>query len=1134
MLMYNDGVMKANFVSTAEAAKILGVSRITVFNKIKTNKIPAIKIGRNFVIRKDDVLKVVEELLTNGQKRSAIRKIVKHHQTKKARRELLLSPTFTSPSFSILSPPHRALLTMTKRILLPLSSLILFIALFGGLRNLPLAVGYLEKQVGRLATAPQSLFQAKPVWELAPFTAKASTIKIILTHKLIAWWQTLANQTLAYSEEVRRWAESSLANLKTIWSPTLPRASQKLVAQAVVIPLNLTTIEKITAQMATGKIVDQWEINRLTGLKIYSRLAYASINQIRWYGGHLADRATTVPQAGQLVLSYASSYVTGTGIILVDSLDQSRLKWRNFITTNKRQVASTYVALSLWPDNFHQGTARLAMVGVATGNGIEQRWQSFFTSNQQKILAVDAYLTISKERLFNTASLNLALARVSAEKQITRQLSLTRSVWYHLTAPITANLIRGKLALADSLDLNRVFWQNLVLGGEQKIIIASFSSAQSWQSDVETSLALIISLGWKSENLAKNNWLAVSDSWHESFKNGINHLTRMGMETKNLAGNGLGTVSSWRRNITQSFAGLASTPMRAKNWATQKLTTVVSSSHNQVTKAVNNLVLVKNDSQQIFMAGQQLILKTFARAGMLSQSTSAWLGAHNLNWLALGVNTQKRLVTAYSSFNYSWHNILTKSVSNLAMIKSGMVNWSASRAVLLKKQQGKLDKAASLAKINTTHTWQTANVKIKLAAENTTLGVKTTGVRLSNWVGYEGESIHDTYDGLVSVTARAAVNLGHTLAALTRQADQEISLAGQTLAANLVYVGKQTTRLAATNVASVHQGYADSLSDSALIALGVAGKMIASGYQTKELMSFTTLTLAQKLLAARSAMIITAEQQVHFSAGWLAKTAVELDQEIRLTLGRYQAATQLAGVNFRATLSQTGIRLGLIAKDTLSTYRSGSTATTQSFNQLTTVFYLTGDKLSTNVQQSLSAKIATNVSEPLARLREQGVATAGQIDNGFLLWYEEYILRWWNRVADIFYHTGHNALASWSDFIHGRQKQTVGVAVNSDLKDQIKQEVMDEIKQQMTGAASQTVFNQVTGASGNQTTGLVVIPESGTPALNELEKQQIQRAFSDKVVIYLDRGGKTGVIQPVFKNSVGNRYLFILTPISNQ
>ncbi len=74
--------MKTDFVSTSEAAKILGVSRITVFNRIKLGKIPAVKVGRNFVIRKSDVLKAAGELLTSGQKRDidkAIKRATKQY-----------------------------------------------------------------------------------------------------------------------------------------------------------------------------------------------------------------------------------------------------------------------------------------------------------------------------------------------------------------------------------------------------------------------------------------------------------------------------------------------------------------------------------------------------------------------------------------------------------------------------------------------------------------------------------------------------------------------------------------------------------------------------------------------------------------------------------------------------------------------------------------------------------------------------------------------------------------------------------------------------------------------------------------------------------------------------------------------
>ena len=49
------------FYSTVEVAKLLGISRIAVFKNIKSGKIKAKKVGRNFIIDRDDI----EDLLTN-------------------------------------------------------------------------------------------------------------------------------------------------------------------------------------------------------------------------------------------------------------------------------------------------------------------------------------------------------------------------------------------------------------------------------------------------------------------------------------------------------------------------------------------------------------------------------------------------------------------------------------------------------------------------------------------------------------------------------------------------------------------------------------------------------------------------------------------------------------------------------------------------------------------------------------------------------------------------------------------------------------------------------------------------------------------------------------------------------------
>lgn len=64
------------FLSTVEVARLLRVSRIAVFKKIKSGEIKAEKIGRNYIISKDEVLKALG--LEIGEKsKKEIDKIVK-------------------------------------------------------------------------------------------------------------------------------------------------------------------------------------------------------------------------------------------------------------------------------------------------------------------------------------------------------------------------------------------------------------------------------------------------------------------------------------------------------------------------------------------------------------------------------------------------------------------------------------------------------------------------------------------------------------------------------------------------------------------------------------------------------------------------------------------------------------------------------------------------------------------------------------------------------------------------------------------------------------------------------------------------------------------------------------------------
>jgi len=67
------------FFSTAEAAELLGMSRVQVFRKIKAGEIPAQKVGRNFVIAAEDLLNAPLTDETKKQITRAVEKAAKEY-----------------------------------------------------------------------------------------------------------------------------------------------------------------------------------------------------------------------------------------------------------------------------------------------------------------------------------------------------------------------------------------------------------------------------------------------------------------------------------------------------------------------------------------------------------------------------------------------------------------------------------------------------------------------------------------------------------------------------------------------------------------------------------------------------------------------------------------------------------------------------------------------------------------------------------------------------------------------------------------------------------------------------------------------------------------------------------------------
>jgi len=69
-------------VSTTELAEILGISRISVFKRIKSGKLKACKVGRSFYIARKDLPEVLGTIVGEKEKKDindAVTKAVKQY-----------------------------------------------------------------------------------------------------------------------------------------------------------------------------------------------------------------------------------------------------------------------------------------------------------------------------------------------------------------------------------------------------------------------------------------------------------------------------------------------------------------------------------------------------------------------------------------------------------------------------------------------------------------------------------------------------------------------------------------------------------------------------------------------------------------------------------------------------------------------------------------------------------------------------------------------------------------------------------------------------------------------------------------------------------------------------------------------
>ena len=73
---------KAGYLSLSQIAKILGISRIAVYKKVKKGQIKAVKIGRMYVVSEEEFSKILGSSLDKKTKQEidkAVRRVVKEY-----------------------------------------------------------------------------------------------------------------------------------------------------------------------------------------------------------------------------------------------------------------------------------------------------------------------------------------------------------------------------------------------------------------------------------------------------------------------------------------------------------------------------------------------------------------------------------------------------------------------------------------------------------------------------------------------------------------------------------------------------------------------------------------------------------------------------------------------------------------------------------------------------------------------------------------------------------------------------------------------------------------------------------------------------------------------------------------------
>ena len=68
-MLTNKRIFEKEYYSAPEIAKLLGVSRVAIFKKIKSGQIQAEKIGRNYIIPKEEYATILGTFVSENRKK---------------------------------------------------------------------------------------------------------------------------------------------------------------------------------------------------------------------------------------------------------------------------------------------------------------------------------------------------------------------------------------------------------------------------------------------------------------------------------------------------------------------------------------------------------------------------------------------------------------------------------------------------------------------------------------------------------------------------------------------------------------------------------------------------------------------------------------------------------------------------------------------------------------------------------------------------------------------------------------------------------------------------------------------------------------------------------------------------------